>query len=101
VLVDPEVGTSTITSPLARRCWREVGVDERMQGMLATQLEGVSYSVHCDFVVVVEDQKLVDDEVEVAAGNNWIKLPVCYLMPSDSRSVDSVRVVAVSGHNSV
>jgi hypothetical protein len=99
VLVDPEVGISTITSPLARRWWREVGVDERMQGVLATQFEGVSYSVpHCDFVVAVEDQKLVDDEVEVAAGNNWIKLPVCYLMPSDSRSV---RVVTVSGHDSV
>jgi hypothetical protein len=59
-------------------------VGERMQGVLATQFEGVSYSVHCDFVVAVQYQKLAGDEVEVVAGNNWIELPVCHFMPSDS-----------------
>jgi hypothetical protein len=55
-----------------------------MQGVLATQFEGVSYSVHCDFVVAVQYQKLAGDEVEVVAGNNWIELPVCHFMPSAS-----------------
>ncbi|KAJ8586655.1 hypothetical protein M405DRAFT_345012 [Rhizopogon salebrosus TDB-379] len=85
VLVDPQVGISTIALPLARRWWREVDVGERMQGVLTTQFEGVFYTVHCDFDVVAQDQRLADDEVEVVAGNNWIQL--CRLMSSDSRPV--------------
>jgi hypothetical protein len=85
VLVDPQVGISTIALPLAHRWWREVDAGERMQGVLATQFEGVFYTVHCDFDVVAQDQRLADDEVEVVAGNNWIQL--CRLMSSDSRPV--------------
>jgi hypothetical protein len=48
----------------------------------------VFYTVHCDFDVVVLDQRLVGDEVEVVSGNNWIEL--CHLMSSDSRSVRTV-----------
>jgi hypothetical protein len=88
VLVDPQVGISTIALPLARRWRREVDVGERMQGVLATQFEGVFYTVHCDFDVVVQDQRLGGDEVEVVAGNNWIQL--CRLMSSDLRSVPIV-----------
>jgi hypothetical protein len=39
-----------------------------MQGVLATQFEGVFYTVHCDFDVVVQDQRLGGDEVQVVAG---------------------------------
>ena len=88
VIVDSQVGISTLALPLARRWWREVHVGEHMQGMLATEFEGVFYTVHCDFDVVVQDQRLGGDEVEVVAGNNWIQL--CRLMSSDSRSVPIV-----------
>src|ERR1700710_1253471 len=69
VIVDSQVGISTIALPLARRWWREVHVGERMQGvLLATRFEGVFYTAHCDFDVVVQDRRLGGDEVEVVAG---------------------------------
>ena len=46
VLVDPQLGVSAIALPLAHRWWQEVDVGERMLGVLATQFEGVFYTVH-------------------------------------------------------
>jgi hypothetical protein len=44
-----------------------------MQGILATQFEGVFYSVRCDFIVALQDEQMAGDEVEVVAGNNWVR----------------------------
>jgi hypothetical protein len=57
-LIDTEVGVSTIALSLARRWWPEVRLGECMQGVLATQFEGVFYSVHCDFIVVLQNEQL-------------------------------------------
>jgi hypothetical protein len=83
-LIDTEVGVSTIALSLARRWWPEVRLGECMQGVLATQFEGVFYSVHCDFIVVLQNERLGGDNVEVVAGNNWVGF--CRVMLSDSRS---------------
>ena len=43
MLVDPQLGVSAIALPLAHRWWQKVDVGERMQGVLATQFDGVFY----------------------------------------------------------
>lgn len=58
---------------------------ECMQGVLTTQFEGMFYSVHCNFIVVLQNEQIVGGEVEVVAGNNWVGF--CRVMLSDLRSV--------------